>query len=115
MNGMPQVTPAPRSRNEKVLSEVGFRPNRTARQLAGKRSTTVGLVTFATSFYGPSQILVNTEQAAKELGFSLMFSGILEQSNRAICHAVNEFCAHQVCAILIHLPRSTNLRYLHIS
>jgi DNA-binding LacI/PurR family transcriptional regulator len=114
INGMPQVSPATRSRIEKVLTEVGFRPNRTARQLAGKRSTTVGLVTFATSFYGPSQILAKSEQAAKELGFSLMFSGILEQSTRAICHAVDELCAHQVCGILIHLPWDIDLRDLQV-
>ena len=112
INGMPQVSPATRARIEKVLREVGFRPNRTARQLAGKRSTTVGLVTFATSFYGPSQILVNSEQAAKELGFSLMFSGILEQNRRAIFQAVDELCAHQVCGILIHLPWDIDLRDL---
>src|SRR5690242_5477273 len=75
INGMPEVSPTTRARIQTVLTEVGFRPNLTARQLAGKRSTTVGLVTFATSFYGPSQIMVNSEQASKELGFSLMFSG----------------------------------------
>jgi DNA-binding LacI/PurR family transcriptional regulator len=114
INGMPQVSPATRSRIEKVLQEVAFRPNRTARQLAGKRSTTVGLVTFATSFYGPSQILVNTEQAAKELGFSLMFSGILDQNPRAIYQAVDELCAHQVGGILIHLPWDIDLRDLQV-
>src|SRR5260370_31555135 len=71
INGMPQVSPATRSRIEKVLSESGFRPNRTARQLAGKRSTTVGIVTFATSFYGPSQILVITYHTTTQLDFSL--------------------------------------------
>lgn len=112
INGMPQVSPATRARIESVLSEVGFRPNRTARQLAGKRSTTVGLVTFATSFYGPSQILVNSEQAAKELGFSLMFSGIVEPNTRAIYRAVDELCEHHVCGILIHLPWDIDLRDL---
>jgi DNA-binding LacI/PurR family transcriptional regulator len=112
INGMPEVSPTTRARIQTVLTEVGFRPNLTARQLAGKRSTTVGLVTFATSFYGPSQIMVNSEQASKELGFSLMFSGIVEQSTRAICQAVDELCAHQVCGILIHLPWEIDLRAL---
>jgi LacI family transcriptional regulator len=43
-----------------------------------------------------------------------MFSGILEQSNRAICHAVDELCAHQVCGILIHLPWDIDLRDLQV-
>jgi DNA-binding LacI/PurR family transcriptional regulator len=76
INRMPEVAAATRARVQQVVAEVGFRPNMTARQLASKHSTMVGLVTFATSFYGPSQIMVNIEQASKELGLSFMFSGI---------------------------------------
>ncbi len=112
INGMPEVSPATRTRVQQVLAEVGFRPNLTARQLAGKRSTTVGLVTFATNFYGPSQIMVNSEQASKELGLTFMFSGVVEQSTRDIRRAVDDLCAHQVCGILIHLPWEVNLRDL---
>jgi len=112
INRMPEVAAATRARVQQVLAEVGFRPNMTARQLASKRSTTVGLVTFATSFYGPSQIMVNSEQASKELGLSFMFSGIVEQSTQYIRRAVDELCAHQVCGILIHLPWEVDLRDL---
>ncbi|MBV9643404.1 MAG: substrate-binding domain-containing protein [Verrucomicrobia bacterium] len=112
INGMPEVSATTRARIQKVLAEVGFRPNLTARQLASKRSTTVGLVTFATNFYGPSQIMVNSEQASKEFGLTFMFSGILEPSTRDIRRAVDELCAHQVCGILIHLPWEVDLRDL---
>ena len=112
INRMPGVAADTRARIQQVLAEVGFRPNMSARQLAGKRSTTVGLVTFATSFYGPSQIMVHSEQASKELGLSFMFSGIVEQSPQDIRRAVDELCAHQVEGILIHLPWEVDLRDL---
>jgi DNA-binding LacI/PurR family transcriptional regulator len=112
LNEMPHVSPATRERVQAVIREVGFRPNMTARQLAGQRSTTVGLVTFATSFYGPSQILANSEQASKEMGLSFMFSGIVDQSTPEIRRAVNELCAHQVCGILLYLPLRIDLRDL---
>ncbi|MBV9392242.1 MAG: LacI family DNA-binding transcriptional regulator, partial [Verrucomicrobia bacterium] len=112
INGMPEVSATTRARIQQVLAEVGFRPNLTARQLASKRSTTVGLVTFATSFYGPSQILVHSEQASKELKLTFMFSGIVEPSTHNIRRAVDELCAHQVCGILIHLPWEVDLRDL---
>jgi DNA-binding LacI/PurR family transcriptional regulator len=112
INRMPGVAADTRARIQQVLAEVGFRPNMSARQLAGKRSTTVGLVTFATSFYGPSQIMVHSEQASKELGLSFMFSGIVEQSPQDIRRAVDELCAHQVGGILIHLPWEVDLRDL---
>jgi DNA-binding LacI/PurR family transcriptional regulator len=112
LNGMPDVSPVTRERVQTILQDVGFRPNMTARQLASQRSTTIGLVTFATMFYGPSQILTRSEQAAKELGLSFMFSGIVDQSTQEIRRAVNDLCAHQVCGILIHLPLALNLRDL---
>ena len=112
LNGMPHVSPATRERVQAVMQEVGFRPNMTARQLAGQRSTTVGLVTFATGFYGPAQIVANCEQASKEMGLSFMFSGIVDQTTPEIRRAVNELCAHQVCGILLYLPMDIDLRDL---
>jgi DNA-binding LacI/PurR family transcriptional regulator len=112
LNGMPHVSPATREKIQAVMQEVGFRPNMTARQLAGQSSNTVGLVTFATSFYGPAQILSNCEQASKEMGLSFMFSGIVDQSTPEIRRAVNELCAHQVCGILLYLPLRIDLRDL---
>jgi DNA-binding LacI/PurR family transcriptional regulator len=112
LNGMPHVSPATREKVQAVIQEVGFRPNMTARQLAGHSSNTVGLVTFATSFYGPSQVLANCEQASKEMGLSFMFSGIVDQSTPEIRRAVNELCAHQVCGILLYLPLRIDLRDL---
>jgi DNA-binding LacI/PurR family transcriptional regulator len=112
LNGMPHVSPATREKVQAVIQEVGFRPNMTARQLAGQRSTTVGLVTFATSFYGPAQVLSNCEQASKEMGLSFMFSGIIDQSSPEIRRAVNDLCAYQVCGILLYLPLQIDLRDL---
>ena len=80
LNGMPHVSPATRKRSRRSSRRSGS-AEQTARQLAGQRSTTVGLVTFATSFYGPAQILANCEQTSKEMGLSFMFSGIIDQSS----------------------------------
>jgi DNA-binding LacI/PurR family transcriptional regulator len=112
LNGMRYVSPTTREKVQSVMHRFGFRPNIAARQLASQRSTTVGLVTFATSFYGPAQILANCEQASKEQGLSFMFSGIVDQSIPEIQRAVNELCAHQVCGILLYLPFRMNLREL---
>jgi DNA-binding LacI/PurR family transcriptional regulator len=112
LNEMPHVSPATREKVQAVMQEVGFRPNMTARQLASQRSTIVGLVTYATSFYGPAQVLANSEQASKEMGLSFMFSGIVDQTTPEIRRAVHELCAHQVCGILLHLPLCIDLRDL---
>jgi DNA-binding LacI/PurR family transcriptional regulator len=109
INGKPDVSDATRKRVQKVMNTIGFRPNMTARQLVSQSSTTVGLVAFATGYYGPGQIMLNSEQSVKELGFSFMFSGIVEESIQEIRRAVNDLCAYQVCGILIHLPLEVDL------
>jgi DNA-binding LacI/PurR family transcriptional regulator len=112
LNEMRHVSPATREKVQSVMQRVGFRPNMSARQLASQRSTTVGLVTFATGFYGPAQILSNCEQASKEMGLSFMFSGVVDQTTPEIRRAVDELCAHQVCGILLHLPFQLDLHDL---
>ena len=112
INGVPYVSAATRKRIQKVMKEVGFRPNMAARQLRSRRSTTIGFVTFATGFHGPAQVLTNIEQCVKELGFGFMFSGIVEESIEEIRRAVDELCAYQVSGILIHLPLQVDLRGL---
>src|SRR5260370_1153173 len=77
INGMPDVSDTTRKRVRRVMKKLGFRPNMTARQLRSRRSTTVGLVTFATGYYGPSQVLANSEQSVKHLGFGFMSRGII--------------------------------------
>jgi DNA-binding LacI/PurR family transcriptional regulator len=112
INGRPDVSDATRKRIQKVMKTIGFRPNMTARQLVSQCSTTVGLVAFATGYYGPGQIMVHSEQSVKELGFSFMFSAIVEESIQEIRRAVSELCAYQVRGILIHLPLQVDLRDL---
>jgi DNA-binding LacI/PurR family transcriptional regulator len=112
VNGMPDVANTTRERVLKVMSEVGYRPNVTARQLVSQRSSVIGVVTFGTGLYGPTQIMVNLEQSVKEIGWSVMFCGIAEESANEIRRAVNELCSHQVGGVLIHLPLEIDLRHL---
>jgi DNA-binding LacI/PurR family transcriptional regulator len=56
--------------------------------------------------------MVSIEQAAKEMGFSVMFTGIAEESVDEIRRAVTELCSHQVRGVLIHLPIEIGLSHL---
>jgi DNA-binding LacI/PurR family transcriptional regulator len=112
VNEMPDVAPTTRERVLKVMGEVGYLPNLTARQLVSQRSSVIGLVNFATGLHGPTQIMVAIEQSVKEVGFSLMFTGIAEESVHEIRRAVTELCSHQVGGVLIHLPIEIDLGHL---
>jgi len=112
VNEMRDVAPKTRERVLKLLGEVGYRPNLTARELANQQSSVVGVVIFGTRYQGPTQIMVSIEQAAKEMGFSVMFTGIAEESVDEIRRAVTELCSHQVRGVLIHLPIEIELSHL---
>jgi DNA-binding LacI/PurR family transcriptional regulator len=112
INGMPEVAEATRNRVLQAIDQLGYRPNMTARHLVSRRSTVLGHVSFATGLYGPSQTMVNVEEAAKEAGYSVMFAGIAEENVDEIRRAVNELYAHRIAGILIHLPLEIDLSML---
>jgi len=112
INNMPDVAPKTRLRVLNVMEDLGYRPNVTARHLVSQRSSVIGLVAWATSFYGLTQIMINVERAVRETDYSLMFAGIRDASIDKLRRAVNKLCAHRVAGILMHLPFEMDLRLL---
>lgn len=72
LNDRPDVSPTTRRRIQKIIDELGYSPSAIARNLSRGRSSTIGVVSSALEFYGPSRTLVGIEQKANELGLSLM-------------------------------------------
>lgn len=70
LNQRPDVSDATRDRVLRIISELGFHPNRTARALKAGRSGIIGVVCPATSFYGPTQVLFGVEESARNHGFA---------------------------------------------
>src|SRR5258708_8624060 len=104
INNMPDVAPKTRLRILNVMEDLGYRPNMTARQLVSQRSSVIGFVTWATSFYGPAQIMINVEPAASETDYTIMFAGIRDATIDRIRRAVNKLCAHRAAGPLMQLP-----------
>jgi LacI family transcriptional regulator len=100
LNDRPDVSPTTRKRVQEVIKELGYAPSEIARSLSHGRSSTLGVVSSALEFYGPSRTLVGIEQKANELGFSLMVRLLhnpLESPGR---RALNELAANQVAGII---------------
>jgi LacI family transcriptional regulator len=110
LNKRSDVARETRLRIHQVVEEMGYRPNMTARQLVSQRSAVIGFVTWATQFYGPAQIMINVEHAAREAGYSLMFAGVTEASVDNIKASVANLCAHRVAGIIMHVPFELDLR-----
>lgn len=72
INKRPDVSPETRTRVEKIIDKLGYRPSALARSLIQQRSYTLGVVTAGLRFIGPSRTLSGITSAAEEKGYSLL-------------------------------------------
>ncbi len=72
INNHPYVADDTRQRVRDLITELDYHPNRAARSLAGHRANTIALVASDIQDYGPSQVVINIERAAKAAGYDLM-------------------------------------------
>jgi DNA-binding LacI/PurR family transcriptional regulator len=100
VNGHPNVAPATRERVLAAIAELGYRPNTAARALVTGSTRTIGLVTSHINQYGPAQILLGLEKAARAAGYSLGVAILDEDSDSAMREAVDRFVAQSVDAVV---------------
>ena len=92
INGSPNVKPATRKAVVEAIDQLGFRPNRAARALAGGPVQSVTVLMSNTRLYGPASALEGIEEATRAAGFSLgvrvVESGTPEAVRDAVARAV---------------------------
>lgn len=74
INDAPMVADATRARVKAAIAELGYRPNRSARALAGGALRSVTVLTTDTSLYGTAETLRGIEDAARAAEFSVLVS-----------------------------------------
>jgi DNA-binding LacI/PurR family transcriptional regulator len=74
INDAPMVADATRARVKAAIAELGYRPNRSARTLAGGVVRSVTVFTFDTALYGTAETLRGIEDAAAAAGFTVLIS-----------------------------------------
>ncbi|WP_037678140.1 LacI family DNA-binding transcriptional regulator [Streptomyces griseus] len=80
VNGSPRVKKATRDRVLEVIDELGYKPNRLARALAGGVVRSVTVLTSDTTLYGASLALRGIEEAARAADFAVSVS-VLDDSS----------------------------------
>ena len=71
LNSHPNVSPRTRALVLAAVEELGYRPNTAARALATGRSRTLGVVSLASTLYGPVSTLSGVEAAAREAQYAV--------------------------------------------
>ncbi|MFD4504213.1 LacI family DNA-binding transcriptional regulator [Streptomyces sp. NPDC058457] len=80
VNGSPKVRKATRDRVLEVIDELGYKPNRLARALAGGLVRSVTVLTSDTTLYGASLALRGIEEAARAAEFTVAISVLDERA-----------------------------------
>lgn len=94
VNGSPRVAAPTRDRVLEAIDELGYRPNRLARTLAGGAAQSVTVLTADTSLYGVEASLRGIERSARSLGWSVSIS-VLDPAE-----------THSDADIIARLPRA---------
>ena len=74
INKVPGVRPETADRVLTAIADLGYRPNQFARLLASSRSRMIGVATWGTGLYGPQQVLLALDAAARSAGYRITVS-----------------------------------------
>jgi DNA-binding LacI/PurR family transcriptional regulator len=104
INEHPSVADDTRARVQRIIAELGYQPNMVAKSLAANRSSSLAVLTFGMIHYGPSQMILNIERTAKDLGYDLIFSNVREPSYAGLRKAIDNVNSRQVEGIIAISP-----------
>jgi DNA-binding LacI/PurR family transcriptional regulator len=89
INGHPSVKASTRDLVRVTIENLGFRPNRAARALAGGPVQSVTVLTPDTTLYGPKTALQGIEEAARAAGFAVGIRVIESAAPEEVSDAVS--------------------------
>jgi DNA-binding LacI/PurR family transcriptional regulator len=104
INGSPHVREETRQRVIAAMRELDYHPNSVARALVTGRSSTLGVVSFDTTLYGPASTLLGIERAAHEAGYFIIVASLKALDRESIDDAIERLRLHGVDGILVIAP-----------
>lgn len=111
INDPASVRPETTERVQAAIAELGYRRNLSARLLASKRSSLIGVAIWGTGQHGPQQVLLALDAAARRAGYRLSVSTLHDLTERDTSDAVEELLQLGVEAVVLIVPRESVLRF----
>ncbi|MEV6212513.1 LacI family DNA-binding transcriptional regulator [Kitasatospora sp. NPDC051914] len=108
LNGSPNVTQATRTKVVAAIRELDYRPNSMARALVTRRSRTLGVVSFASTLYGPASMLDGLEQAARSAGYFVSVASLRSLDPRSVQEAVDRLRDQGVDGVAVIAPQTSS-------
>src|SRR6187549_380184 len=104
LHDSPNVRDDTRERVLAAIRQLNYRPNSVARALVTGRSSTLGVVTFDTTLYGPATTLLGIEQAAHDAGYAVIVSSLRSLNRRTVLGAIEQLRDQGVNGVAVIAP-----------
>jgi DNA-binding LacI/PurR family transcriptional regulator len=104
INGSDHVRAETRDRVLAAMEKLDYRPNSMARALVTGRSSTLGVVTFDTTLFGPASTLVGIERAAHAADYFVSIVSLESLDRTALMRAVERLQLLGVDGVLVIAP-----------
>lgn len=106
LNEHPSVREETRARVRWAIGELGYRRNVAARALVTRRSSTIGVITSSSSWWGPSGTLLSVEQAARAAGYYVSVAGLTSVAPADVREVVSFFVDQGVDGMVVIAPEA---------
>ncbi len=110
LNGFEGIKPDTKERVLAAIETLGYRRNSAARLLASSRSRLVGVVTWGSSQFGPANVILGLEAAARRSDYRLSTVSVVEMNELAFRAAVDQLLEQAVEAVIVIVPHITVMR-----
>ena len=101
LNDLPNVRPATRERVEEAIKQLRYVPSQAARALVTRRSRTIGLVATGLPDYGPSSIVLNFNESARDAGYAVIATNPADAERATLRSATEMLIRQNVEAIVL--------------
>ncbi|MFO7682506.1 MAG: LacI family DNA-binding transcriptional regulator [Chloroflexota bacterium] len=104
VNGRPDVSAETRQHVQQVIDSFGYQPSKIARSLIQGQSFSLGVVSSSIGLYGPSLVLQGVQEAAEQLGYSLILHILPDAEVYDAKKLLREILSYHVDGILWAVP-----------
>jgi DNA-binding LacI/PurR family transcriptional regulator len=105
LNDSPAIRPATRERVQRIIDELGYRPNPAARALVTSRSRIIGVLSSQSALYGPTTSIQAIEVAARAAGYRLSVTSIGSSDYESIRAGLDFLLSQSIEALVILAPQ----------
>jgi DNA-binding LacI/PurR family transcriptional regulator len=112
INQHPNVSTSTREKVEVAIREIGYRRNAVARSLVTRRSQTIGVLGSELAQFGPANIMLGVERAARDSDYSVSMAALRDKGRQSVLDAATHFLEQSVEGIVAIAPHSATLAAL---